>query len=198
LKGIYPDVATALNSVQAAGIRTNTALSGLSSTFSGTMTTGLTDILDGTKSVGQGFTDMSKLVVRAIEEMIVKMLVVQPLMQGLQSIFGGGLSLSSIGFNPIAGISGHAAGTDSSPGGWHMIGENGPELMNVPKGAQILPNGQMPGGTSIHAPVTIQIDATGADAAGLARVQQQIASLQATLPATIVATVQKAKSNRVL
>jgi hypothetical protein len=38
----------------------------------------------------------------------------------------------------------------------------------------------------------------GADPANLARVQQQIASLQVTLPATIVATVQKAKSNRIL
>jgi hypothetical protein len=69
--------------------------------------------------------------------------------------------------------------------------------MNIKKGSQILPNGVMPGG-GVSAPVVIHIDATGADAAGLARVQAQLASLQSSLPATIVKTVQKAKSNRVL
>jgi hypothetical protein len=39
-----------------------------------------------------------------------------------------------------------ASGTDSAPGGWSIVGEQGPELMNVPKGAQILPNGRAPGG----------------------------------------------------
>jgi hypothetical protein len=33
-----------------------------------------------------------------------------------------------------------AAGTDSAPGGMSLVGENGPEIMNVPKGAQIIPN----------------------------------------------------------
>lgn len=196
LKHIYPDVATALNSVQASGLRTNAALSGLSSQLSGTLTTGLTDILDGTKSVSNGFADMSKIIIRAIEEMIVKLLIVGPLMRALQSSLGGGITVP--GFNPIAGISGHAAGTDNSPGGWHWVGENGPELMNVPKGAKVLPNGVMPDGGGVSAPVSIHIDATGADAAGLARVESQLARLRTELPATIVSTVKKAKTNRVL
>jgi hypothetical protein len=62
------------------------------------------------------------------------------------------------------------------------------------KGAQILPNDN----GDVNAPISIHIDATGADAAGLARVQQQLVSLQRTLPATIVTTVKKAKTNRVL
>jgi hypothetical protein len=35
---------------------------------------------------------------------------------------------------------GFANGTDSAPGGLAWVGENGRELMNVPKGAQIIPN----------------------------------------------------------
>ncbi len=35
-------------------------------------------------------------------------------------------------FNP-----GYASGVDSAPGGWSWVGERGPELMNVPRGAQI-------------------------------------------------------------
>lgn len=113
-------------------------------------------------------------------------------------IGGGSNATDGIGgFGPTA-PPGFASGTDSAPGGWSMVGENGPEWMNVPKGAQILPNGQSPGGGGVNAPVSIHIDATGADAAGLARVQAQLASLQTNLSATIVKTVQKAKSNRVL
>lgn len=91
LRGIYPDVATALGSVEAQAMRSNEALRNMSSTMSSAMTTGLADILDGTKSVSQGFADMGKVIVRALEEAMVKMLIVQPLMRGLSSIFGGGM-----------------------------------------------------------------------------------------------------------
>jgi hypothetical protein len=76
--------------------------------------------------------------------MIVKLLIVGPLMRGLQGAIGGGLSIP--GFNPIAGVTGHADGTNYAPGGWSLVGENGPELMNVPSGAQVLPNGKYPSG----------------------------------------------------
>lgn len=37
-------------------------------------------------------------------------------------------------------IPGHAEGTDSSPGGWHFVGERGVELVNMRPGAQVIPN----------------------------------------------------------
>jgi phage-related minor tail protein len=37
-------------------------------------------------------------------------------------------------------LPGFASGTNSAPGGLSWVGEHGPELMNVPKGAQIIPN----------------------------------------------------------
>lgn len=36
-------------------------------------------------------------------------------------------------------MAGFAKGTDSAPGGWAMVGEQGPEMMYVPKGAMISP-----------------------------------------------------------
>jgi hypothetical protein len=71
--------------------------------------------------------------------------------------------------------------TDNAPGGLAMINEGGRgEIVNLPSGAQVIPhdismrmaaaNGNDNSG--VVAPVTIQIDATGADAAGLARVSQ--------------------------
>lgn len=40
----------------------------------------------------------------------------------------------------IKSVFGFAGGTDSAPGGLSWVGEKGPELMNVPRGAQIIPN----------------------------------------------------------
>jgi uncharacterized protein (TIGR02594 family) len=68
---------------------------------------------------------------------------------------GGGLggwlgSLFMPNFNPIGAQATKAAsgsitglfanGTDFSPGGVAMVGENGPELVNLPRGSQVVPN----------------------------------------------------------
>lgn len=102
LKSIYPDVATALGSVEASALRTNQALSGISSSLSSNLTSGLTDIAMGTKSVKQGFSDMTTSILRDIEQMIIKLYVVGPLMQSLQ----GGLS----GLGGLGGIFGSSSG----------------------------------------------------------------------------------------
>jgi hypothetical protein len=59
LKGLYPDVATALTSVEAEGIRVNNAFKGLSNSIESTLTNDLTDITTGAKSAGDAFTDMA-------------------------------------------------------------------------------------------------------------------------------------------
>lgn len=102
LRGIYPDVATALGSVEASALRTNQALSEISSSLSSDLTSGLTDIATGTKSVSQGFSDMTTSILRDIEQMIIKLYVVGPLMQSLQ----GGLS----GLGGLGGLFGSSSG----------------------------------------------------------------------------------------
>ena len=52
------------------------------------------------------------------------------------------------------------------------------------------------GGGGVTAPITIQIDAPGADAAGLARVQQQLGQLRAELPVHVVRAVRQARATR--
>lgn len=54
---------------------------------------------------------------------------------------GGGTGLFGAVLGAAFGLPGFASGTDSAPGGLSLVGEHGPELMNVPKGAQIVPNG---------------------------------------------------------
>lgn len=51
---------------------------------------------------------------------------------------GGGI-FSSL-FGGIFKLFGFADGTDFSPGGWAMVGERGPELVNLPRGSQVVPN----------------------------------------------------------
>ena len=96
LKGLFPDVATALASVEASAMRVNDTMRTLSGTIQGSLVGGLTDIFDHTKSAGQGFADMGRTVLRAIEEMVIKIAIVEPLMRGLQSMMGGGFSLGSV------------------------------------------------------------------------------------------------------
>lgn len=47
-------------------------------------------------------------------------------------------------------IPGFASGVLSAPGGWSMVGEQGPEAMYVPRGATILPSGAGPGTTIVQ------------------------------------------------
>jgi len=50
----------------------------------------------------------------------------------------GGPHIGTIGHIAVRGF---ASGTPFAPGGLAVVGENGPELMNVPRGSQITPNG---------------------------------------------------------
>ena len=63
-----------------------------------------------------------------------------------------------------AGYPGYADGTPSAPGGWSMVGERGPEMMYVPRGSQITPNGQDP-----MAAVVAELQALRAENAELRR-----------------------------
>ncbi len=61
---------------------------------------------------------------------------------GGKSSGGGGGFLSGIG-NLLGGVFklfGFADGTESSPGGVAMVGERGRELVNLPRGSQVIPN----------------------------------------------------------
>ncbi|WP_375782935.1 hypothetical protein ACE10Z_23765 [Bradyrhizobium sp. Pha-3] len=127
LKGIYGnDVPAALDSTYAAAIRTNNAFKGISSSIEGDLVNGLTDITTGAKSAGQGFTDMSNAIVKAIEQMIIKITIVEPLMRSLQSA-AGGLGLFSFGGSGGGAASTGAAGVGGLGGLYHTGGIIGAE-----------------------------------------------------------------------
>jgi hypothetical protein len=101
-----------------------------------------------------------------------------------KSAFSGLFGDSLAGGGLLSGIFGHANGTPSAPGGWTMVGERGPELVNMPRGAQVLSaqetRGVMSGGGS--GGISLTIDARGAQA-GVA--EQIDAKLRAVIPSIV-------------
>ena len=114
---------------------------------------------------------------------------------------GGGL-LASIG-SLFAGF--FATGGTIPSGSFGIVGERGPELAFAGSGGlgilsnadsgKLLSSGAG-GGTNVSIP--INIDATGADSAAIARLNSRLDQLQAELPGRIVTTIQDASNRRLI
>ncbi|MBB4373320.1 hypothetical protein GGD63_006142 [Bradyrhizobium sp. cir1] len=185
LKGLYPDVGDALNSVEASAMRTNEAMRSIGSTMSSSLTSGLADILDGTKSVSAGFADMSRAVVRALEEAMIKMLIVQPLMRSMSGAFG---------FSD-GGMVGGTAPVAKADGGY-ITGPGGPRDDRIParlSNGEFVVNAEA---TSKHRAVLEAINrgvprfADGGLVGGSSPVAPMIASHQNVIAPQIAVTVQ--------
>lgn len=116
------------------------------------------------------------------------------------SLFGGGGGSS--GPITLGGAGGpvpfFAEGTNFAPGGMAVVGERGPELVNLPRGSQVVPNaqlGRLGGHQFTFAP---SIDARGADVAAVARIEAVLARQQREFSANVVSAVRMAKTARVL
>jgi hypothetical protein len=119
LKGIYGnDVPAALNSTYAAGIRVNNAFKEISSAIETNLTSGLTDIATGAATAGAAFSNMGLAIVKAIEQMIIKITIVQPLMNALQSSIGGN--------SGILGLLGLGGATGAVNANGSIVGAIGP------------------------------------------------------------------------
>jgi tail length tape measure protein len=121
LASIYGnDVTAALQSSYAVAIQLNGAFRSGSTALENDLTSGLTDIVSGSKSAKDGIADFAKSAVRDLEQLIIKLTVVGPLMRALQSgfgsLFGGSLPLPGDGafIGPVARADG---GPISGPGG---------------------------------------------------------------------------------
>ncbi len=109
----------------------------VTSTLADGFTNLFTGLIDGTASAQDAVTGLMK----SLGSMFLN--------SGFQALFGGfggggfmsGLFGGGGGYTPGFGAFGaFANGTNNAPGGMAWVGEEGPELMNVPRGAQILPH----------------------------------------------------------
>lgn len=140
---------------------------------------------------GKSLNDVMSSLLKSLAKMAIN--------SSLMSLFG---APSSGGLSPFAsflGIGRNAEGTDNWRGGPTWVGEKGPEIINLPRGSQVIPNNVATASSGgVNAPVSISIDARGADPAVEARLNAQIAGLKASLPSVIVQTVKTAKQGRTL
>lgn len=110
------------------------------------------DVLTGAQSIGDAFKNMADLVVQMIARMIAQNLAAN--LFGAPGSTGAGSPGGDIAAAVFkAFIPGFASGTDYAPGGMAMVGESGPELVNLPRGSQVIPNhrlGSVGGATVIQ------------------------------------------------
>ncbi|EJN04476.1 tape measure protein [Phyllobacterium sp. YR531] len=168
-----------------------------SSEFYDTFKSGAMDALTGAASLSDALSNLAKklgdLLLNSAFDALFK-----PASGG-----SGGGAFGGI-FGAIGKIVGYAKGTNNAPGGLSVVGEKGPELMNVPKGAQIIPNHKlrapsMPSlkaggvsggaGTFTYAPV---IDNRGASAEAVSRLEMALAKDRASFEANTIKAIRKA------
>jgi hypothetical protein len=122
-----------------------------SNIFSDNLTTAFEDIITGSKSASDAFRDFTKSIARDITHLASQQIAKQlanAIFGGasgstagaglggfLASLFGGGGAATG------SGLTGGwlAGGTDFARGGPTMVGERGPEIVNLPRGAQVIP-----------------------------------------------------------
>jgi hypothetical protein len=165
------------------------------------ITPALRDMLNGTTSLSAGFRALGTTIVSAMQDAIIKLLIIKPLISGLTSSFGLGsvLGLGGRGSNATDGIGGFGPTFAAADGGtfgpgWGVVGERGPELIKVHGGAvTVIPNHisrpYLPGfaeggmlssnGNVSRFPVqhgggsiTYNIDASGADSGTVERIRK--------------------------
>jgi hypothetical protein len=115
--------------------------------------------------------------------------------RGISSILGG-----SDWFNgPLFSAPGNALGTDHWRGGMSWVGERGPELVNLPRGAQVVPNHRIGGGgggaSFTYAPM---IDAKGASLAAVQELRGQMRADADSFNGRVQAAVRSAQRQRML
>lgn len=123
----------------------------------------LQDVVNGTKSVKDAFNDMAKSITKAINQIAANSLADALFGKGgkasgaggfFSQLFGGsfdlskilgflsgdskGLGYGTIGSNIPSGPFPYASGTSFHPGGMALVGEQGPELLSLPRGSQVV------------------------------------------------------------
>lgn len=91
------------------------------------MESGFMSIIDGTMRAKDAFKSMASEVIKEL----FRVLVVQRLVAGISGAF-------QTAFPSFAGPQALANGTSYAQGGMTLVGERGPELVNMPRGSQVI------------------------------------------------------------
>jgi hypothetical protein len=119
---------------------TRTAFDGFAVRSLDTFTNSLADVVTGARNVKDAVADMVRSILADLVKLAIRQAITGPIAGAIGGLFGG-----------AGGIPKFAGGTDSAPGGWSLVGEKGPELVNLPRGARVFSNdntrGMLSGGS---------------------------------------------------
>ena len=126
--------------------------------------TNLTDAVMGTKSLAEAATGVLNNLKRQLVE-----LAIQRAVSGIGGKIGGFLG----------GLFGkRASGGPVSAGGAYLVGEKGPEILQMgSKGGNIIPNNKLGGGDNTTNIVNVSVDASGSSVAGNSANAQQLGAV---------------------
>jgi hypothetical protein len=116
-------------------------LNGFAAQSLDTITFALADIVTGTRSVTDAFKSMTNAIVSDLARLAIRQSITGPLASALASVLSsiGGGTPTPLPGGP-SGIGHNAGGTDNWRGGPTWVGERGPEIVNLPRGAQVIPS----------------------------------------------------------
>lgn len=101
--------------------------SSLRSSMESSMESGFMSIIDGTMRAKDAFKSMARDIIKELY----RVLVVQRIVAGISGAF-------QTAFPSLAGPQTAANGTSYAQGGMTLVGERGPELVNMPRGSQVI------------------------------------------------------------
>ncbi|MDH2354494.1 hypothetical protein QCM80_28075 [Bradyrhizobium sp. SSUT112] len=182
------------------------------------------DVMNGVTSLSAGFKNAGVVILKAIQEMIIKMLILAPIAQGLQSIFGGFggfgslFGLPSLTKNAAGGVynsptlSAYSGQIISQPTmfrfatGAGLMGEAGPEgILPLKRGPSGALGVQMYGGQQAGNDNSMQITyaptygdiAPGADPQAIAELRKAQARDRAEFASNVGKTIQNLRKRNV-
>ena len=144
-------------------------------------------LMNAAKNGKAAFGDMAQFILAEIQRIFIRSLILRPLFGAI-----GGF----IGDNPIGNAFSGAYGGASAGGGMvtggksYMVGERGPEMVTMGANGYVTPNHKMGGGDVYN------IDARGADRAGMAQLEAAIVALNGSIEKRAVNAVRGAQSRK--
>jgi len=155
---------------------------------------GLTDAVMGTKSLAEAASGVLNNLKRKLVEVAMQRAVsgLGNAVGGfLGNVFGGGKKKGGGIGGFIGGLFGRASGGPVSAGGAYLVGERGPEILQMgSRGGNIIPNSKMGGGTVNN--ITVNVDASGNQSTEGGQLGgQQLGQLIASVVQTTIAQEQR-------
>jgi len=109
----------------------------------------ITDSISKVFKLGGAFGDVANGIIKDLIRIGVQRAIIGPIADALfgkggsEGGSGGGLGSLVSGIGKLFG--GRASGGNVVGGGNYLVGENGPEILNMPSSGRVYPNGQLPG-----------------------------------------------------